>query len=121
MPLRTMARMTAFRPGQSPPPVNIPIFIVCSGALIQTKLPGMHSERGPDSGLARGAGSAVAGKNKIITKPRILSPVRWRQNPVDRGLARRGEGRIARCHRYFRDPRRLQTQPDESGWRVVRG
>jgi hypothetical protein len=28
--LRTTARMTAFNPGQSPPPVNMPIFIVCS-------------------------------------------------------------------------------------------
>src|SRR5215469_5042905 len=27
MPLRTTARMTAFSPGQSPPPVRIPIFI----------------------------------------------------------------------------------------------
>src|SRR5437879_6554853 len=27
MPLRTMARMTAFNPGQSPPPVSMPIFI----------------------------------------------------------------------------------------------
>src|SRR6202795_3096297 len=28
MPLRTTARITAFRPGQSPPPVSMPIFIV---------------------------------------------------------------------------------------------
>src|SRR5947209_3264674 len=27
MPLRTTARMTAFRPGQSPPPVRMPILI----------------------------------------------------------------------------------------------
>jgi hypothetical protein len=30
MPLRTTARMTAFNPGQSPPPVKMPTFIVCS-------------------------------------------------------------------------------------------
>ena len=32
-PFRTTARITAFRPGQSPPPVNIPIRIVCSSSI----------------------------------------------------------------------------------------
>ena len=31
-PLRTTARMTAFNPGQSPPPVSIPTFIACSSS-----------------------------------------------------------------------------------------
>src|SRR6267154_4808035 len=47
MPLRTTARITAFRPGQSPPPVNIPIFMcgsnfVRSDARVQLKIPEMH-------------------------------------------------------------------------------
>src|ERR687898_3567444 len=36
MPLRTTARMTAFSPGQSPPPVRSPIRAIARGSLRQT-------------------------------------------------------------------------------------
>jgi hypothetical protein len=36
--LRTTARITAFRPGQSPPPVNMPILIVCSDVKIPNEI-----------------------------------------------------------------------------------
>src|SRR5690242_6881916 len=48
--------MTAFKPGQSPPPVNIPIFIACSSGSLQNQsfenvLSGNQQARQPCSAL----------------------------------------------------------------------
>ena len=85
MPLRTMARMTAFSPGQSPPPVSTPILMAaqvmrepapgavsCSHFGNQRSRRGRYQLRSPSSFMAAGSSTArtsVASSRMATARP----------------------------------------------------
>ena len=75
-PLRTMARMTAFRPGQSPPPVSTPTRMVLSSVdwivHIQPRTATIRPARGPGPPASAPAGSPC--RRAQVTARRCGSP-----------------------------------------------
>src|ERR1700722_20699491 len=91
MPLRTTARITAFRPGQSPPPVNIAIFIFAPICLLQYRFSTAMSSDESNLGLTPARGlrrqpetqeQQSPGRTRLSPKGGNLTNGRGRQRPV---------------------------------------
>src|ERR1700722_1228907 len=81
MPLRTTARITAFRPGQSPPPVNIAIFIFAPICLLQYRFCTAMSSDESNLGL-----NPARGLQRQPETQEQQSPGRTRLSPKGREL-----------------------------------
>jgi hypothetical protein len=65
MPLRTIARITAFSPGQSPPPVNTPIFIFEKSLQLNSK--GIAEFLQHAGGMARNMNETEGLRGEVVT------------------------------------------------------
>src|SRR2546427_940590 len=70
-----MARITAFRPGQSPPPVSIPTFIACSCRRLSS---GMAPKSASNTRAPRGYASGACSGNGALKI--IINPISWRRS-----------------------------------------